>query len=74
MYRERIAKLAPGYDPAHVEACMRCHSISIESMSTNQFEAAVGIARLMIDDRGLEAMDHVARSFGLKPQPRKATT
>lgn len=68
MYREKIAKLAPGYDPAHVEACLLARGISVESMSSNHFEAAVGIAQITIDTCGTTLLDRLAKSFGLKPR------
>lgn len=74
MYREKIAKLAPGYDPAHVEAYMRAAtSLNIESISDETFAEILRVACNLVDHHGLNEADDFARRCGLRPQPRKAT-
>jgi len=71
MYRERIEKLASGYDPAHVEAYMRELSwTGIESLSTDRFSELAKRACVYIDNLGLEVADQVAKSFKLRPKKR----
>ena len=75
MYREKIAKLAPGYDPAHVEAWMRtAHSRGLDAMSSQTFASEVKVACQNIDEGGLDMADSLAELEGLRPKPRQETT
>jgi hypothetical protein len=74
MYRERIEKLAPGYDPAHVEAWMLVHNGILDALLPLEFEDAVLVACKCIDAVIVDQSDAIALRKGLKPRSRKATT
>jgi len=62
---DHIAKLAPGYDPRHIEAYMRVAHGTLGSLSQRQFAAEVRLCRACIDEGGLDAAERCAVSFGL---------
>jgi len=70
MYRERIEKLAPGYDPAHVEAWMRNEHRVLDALSREKFASEVKIACATIDEAGLIMSDRMAELEGLRPKKR----
>jgi hypothetical protein len=64
-YADRIAELAPGYDPRHIEAYMRLEHSTLDGLSGWQFAKEVEIAKGSVDEGGVEQADRCARSFGL---------
>ena len=69
-YADHITTLAPGADPAHIEAWMRLEHATLDGLSSWQFAREVQTALSCIEAAGLNECDELARSFGLQPQPR----
>ena len=63
-YAERIQKLAPKYDPRHVEAYLRLEYGTLDHLSPATFTKEVRIACQCIDADPDQA-EQLARSFGL---------
>ncbi len=74
MYREQIEKLAPGYDPAHIEGYMLFERSVPDALSPTKFDELVKRACQHIQEDGLEMADRFAIAYGLRPKKRKATT
>jgi len=64
MYRDLIKRLAPEYDPRHIEAYIRVEHSTLDHLTPERFRAEVRIARLCIDEGGREMAEQCARSFG----------
>jgi hypothetical protein len=64
-YRQHIAALAPGHDPRHVEAFIRCEHGSLGALSADEFKAEVEIAIRCIREGGMPMAEKLAQSFGL---------
>ncbi len=64
-YTDKIAPLAPSYDPRHIEAFMRSEHPTLDGLSPSRFRAEVKMAMACVDEGGLELAERVARSFGL---------
>ena len=60
-----IRKLAPGYDPRHIEAYMRLQHATLNSLTRRQFTAEVRLCRACVDEGGIDAAKRCAQSFGL---------
>ena len=69
-YADHITTLAPGADPAHVEAWMRLEHGTLDGLSRWQFASEVQTALSCIEAAGLDECDKLAHSFGLQPRPR----
>lgn len=69
-YADHITTLAPGADPAHIEAWMRLEHGTLDGLSRWQFAGEVQTALSCIEFSGLDESDELARSFGLQPRPR----
>ena len=52
MYRESLARLAPGYDPRHIEAFMRSACGTLDHLSSSTFAAEVRTACACIAEGG----------------------
>ena len=65
MYRDRIAALAPAYDPRHIEAYMRVENNTLDWMSAGRFACEVEIARQCVDGGGREMAERLAQSYGM---------
>lgn len=65
LYTKTITKLAPGYDPRHVEAFIRIAYNTLDELSRHQFQAEVRIAVECINEGGTERAEQLARSYGL---------
>lgn len=76
MYRERIEKLAPGYDPAHVEGLLRDRFPVLDALSPDKLAAEVQTTCEFLDlpthnpAKKLEALDYIAKLYGLRPKKR----
>ncbi len=64
-YTDRIAKLAPDYDPRHVEAYMRLEHSTLDHLADWQFADEVKLCCECIDVGGLDEAEQCAQSFGL---------
>lgn len=72
LYRDAILKLAPEYDPRHVEAYIRLEHGTLDALSREQFSREVRISCACIDTAGIKAAEDLALSFGFFP-PGKGT-
>lgn len=63
-YSDQIARLAPGYDPRHVEAYMRVEHGTLDALSPSRFLEEVTLAIACIEEGGKAMAGEVARSFG----------
>ena len=64
-YATAIRKIAPTYDPRHVEAIMRVEHGTLDHLSAEAFAAEVTIAVLAIETGGTNFAEAVAQSYGL---------
>lgn len=64
MYSTTIKKLAPGYDPRHVEAWMRLENGTLGGLSPDHFKSEVKIATMCVD-AAPERSEKLAKSYGL---------
>lgn len=64
-YANRIAPLAPQFDPRHVEAYMRSEHSTLDGLSPSQFRTEVTMACECIRVGGFDMAERIARSFGL---------
>jgi hypothetical protein len=64
-YRQLIIKIAPSYDPRHIEAFMRSEHSTLDGLSPSRFRSEVRMAAACIDEGGVELAEKIARSFGL---------
>lgn len=64
-YADQIKKLAPTYDPRHIEAFMRVGHGTLDKLSTRQFRAEVKLSTQCIDSAGLQDAEDCAKSYGL---------
>lgn len=63
--RQRIAELAPGYDPRHVEAFLRAQEVRLDAPDDPYFLASVTLAMRDIDREGLNFAESLAQRLGL---------
>jgi hypothetical protein len=63
-----LGRLAPGEDPAHVEAWLRVAHGELEDIDALYFVREVKLAVERIHARGAAGSDELARSFGLRPR------
>jgi len=66
LYTDSIRKLAPDYDPRHVEAYMRIGHATLDDLSPALFRREVLIAVECIEMEGKETAESLAKSFGLR--------
>lgn len=64
IYEELIREFAPGRDPRHVEAYMRCQHPTLDHLTREAFAAEVTMAVLCIEEGGPEMAELVAKSQG----------
>ena len=64
-YATQIRKIAPAYDPRHVEAIMRAEHGTLDHFSAEEFAAEVTVAVLAIEIGGEQLAEAVARTYGL---------
>ncbi len=64
-YADRIAELAPGYDPRHIESFMRVARPTLDGLPSWQFAEEVEIAKGCFDEGGAEMAERCAQSFGI---------
>lgn len=64
-YADAIKKLAPDYDPRHIEGYMRLQYSTLDHLSADWFKMEVNIAMACVDMGGIEQAESNARSFGL---------
>jgi len=69
LYAAMIERLAPGPDPAHVEAWMRLEHPTLDDLGV-RFACEVAVAVECIRAAGIAESDDLARSFGLEPRYR----
>ena len=64
-YQAIIAELAPGYDPRHIEACMRLQHGTLDHLTREDFarEAQIGVE--FIRQAGRDEAEALAVSYGL---------
>lgn len=67
LYAAAIERLAPGHDPAHIEAWMRLEHPTLDGLGA-RFAREVAVAVACIDAAGIAESDELARSFGLQPR------
>jgi hypothetical protein len=60
-----IAKIAPTFDPRHIEGFMRLDHPTLDHLSPDDFAAEVALAALCVNECGTERAELLARSFGL---------
>lgn len=65
MYREIILKLAPGYDPRHIEAFMRLQYGTLDHIDPATFRSEVKIAVHCVEEGGVASAERLADSYGL---------
>jgi hypothetical protein len=65
IYRQQIAKMAPDYDPRHIEAMMRLEHPTLDGLAPFRFVEEVGIAVRCVDEAGEATAEMIAQSFGL---------
>lgn len=63
-YADKIAALAPGYDPRHIEAFMRLEYSTLDHLTPEKFRAEVAVAKLCCDEDPTMG-ERCARSYGL---------
>lgn len=64
-YTETFRKLAPKYDPRHIEAYVRLEYSTLDHLPLATMKREVSIAIDCIEVGGLEAAESCAKSFGL---------
>lgn len=65
MYRNIFLKLAPGYDPRHIEAYVRLEYATLNHLPMATLRREARIAMGCIDVDGKLAAEELAESFGL---------
>lgn len=65
MYADLIKRLAPGYDPRHIEAFMRTQYGTLDHLSPRTFRREVALAVACIEEAGPEMAERVALSHGM---------
>lgn len=64
-YAERIKKLAPQYDPRHIEGYMRLQYSTLDHLDSRTFAKEVKLCAMCVDEGGVEAAERNAKSYGL---------
>lgn len=70
-YADRIAELAPTFDPRHVEAFMRSAHPTLDHLDAVWFAREVRIACQCVTTGGEPFAEQIARSYGLNSRPKK---
>lgn len=68
IYHEVIKEVAPGHDPRHIEAFMRCEHSTLDGLSREQFVAEVRFCARCVDEMNkciVDGAEELAQSFGL---------
>ena len=65
MYQTMIQKLAPSYDPRHIEAFMRSECGTLDRLSPSRFRTEVKYAVACIEQGGKDLAERIAKSYGL---------
>ena len=64
-YAETIQKLAPKYDPRHIEGYMRLQYSTLDHLDKATFRREVRIACGCVDEGGVQMAERNAKSYGL---------
>ena len=64
-YAERIAELAPGYDPRHIECFIRLKHPTLDHLTAAEFREEVAVAIGCVEEGGAEMAERCAQSFGM---------
>ena len=65
MYQALIKKIAPAYDPRHIEAFIRSEHGTLDKLSPARLKAEVEIAAQCVDEGGADLAERIAKSYGL---------
>lgn len=63
-YADQIKRIAPTFDPRHVEAFMRSEHGTLDHLSPDRFAAEVAMACFCIKDGGQDLAERLAKSYG----------
>jgi hypothetical protein len=70
-YAGAIARLAPGENPALIEAWMRLEYGTLDGIDRDRFARAVHAAAERAHGAGIPASQNLARAYGLEPSPNR---
>jgi hypothetical protein len=65
LYHDTFKKLAPGFDPRHIEAWIRTEYDTLDNMSPKELKVAVEFAKKQRNTEGPRMSEQLAKSYGL---------